>query len=268
LRGPVTAASRRLGVLALAVGLLGSGVAHAECPAGDAVLQKLDEFDSGLASRTLRFGQPPAGDLYREAAKKPGSPVVTRDGKKLSGAILIDLPVELLWKALNDEDHHALEEDYMPVRHSEVIGGTPRGEDRLLFQYFKQAGVGRWWVSRVEMNSELYEQSEGRMWELRWQDSMENIDPAEPPMSSVSENISPLEESHGAWLLMKINDECTMIDYYTHSDPGGFAGLAQAFVAKRAIRSTLSGVVTMAREHVTQPHPDAVFVRADGVPLD
>ena len=240
---------------------------RAECPSSGAVRETLAALDLDLASRATRFEAPTPEILFRKAIDKPGRPAVSRDGKQVQGALLIDRPLESLWKAINDEDHHALN-GYMPVRYSEVVEGQPRGESRVVFQYFKQWGIGRWWLSHVEINAELFRKSKGSMWELYWEDVMEQADPTAEPISSVSSDIRPLVATRGAWLFVPLGSSCTFVEFYSWSDPGGALSVAQALIAKRTVRDTLNGVVRMAQEHIGEPHPDARFVGADGKPLD
>ena len=169
---------------------------------------------------------------------------------------------------MNDEPHHAIDGDYIPVRYSEVIDGTPRGESRMLFQYFKKAGIGRWWVSQVEMSERLYKDSEGKIWELTWTDVQDELDASQPPMNMVSEEMPRIEGSYGAWFLVPIGDRCTLVEYYNHTEPGGFVSFAQGLLAKKSVRDTLDGIVRLADEHLPDPHPDSVFMRPDGSHLD
>jgi len=238
------------------------------CPGAEETRARLARVATEHASRTVRFGVAPPTDLYDKAAREVDRSFVRRDGKTVQGVRLTARPIETMWKALNDEPHHALGGAYVPVEHSEVVEGTPRGPSRLLFQYFKKAGVGRWWVSRVEMSPDLFRTSSGTMWELRWEDVIDSVDATRPPYSSVSADMAPLEESHGAWLLVPIGPSCTLVEYFNHTEPGGVVSLAQALLAKSSVRDTLDGIVRLADEHLPEPHPGAVFIRPDGTPLD
>ena len=238
------------------------------CPGKAEVLDGLKSIHPERGSRTVVFHSPPPTDLYEKAAAKQGQSFAAKDGKTVWGVIVTDRPIEAIWKALNDEPHHAIEGDYIPVGHSEVIGGTPRGKSRVLFQYFKKAGVGRWWVSRVEMNEQLYADSGGKIWELTWNDVQDEVDASQPPMNTVSEEMPALEASYGAWFIVPIGDRCTLVEYYNHTEPGGFVSFAQGLLAKKSVRETLDGMVRLADEHLPAPHPDSVFIRPDGTRLD
>lgn len=238
------------------------------CPAKEVVLERLQSVHPERGSRTAVFQSPPPNDLYEKAAAKPGQAFAAKDGKTVWGVMVTNHPVEAIWKAVNDEPHHAIEGEYLPVRHSEIIEGTPRGDSRVLFQYFKKAGVGRWWVSRVQMNELLYGDSQGKIWELTWKDMQDEIDATKPPMNSVSEDMLALEASYGAWFVVPIGEHCTLLEYFNHTEPGGFVSFAQGLLAKKSVRDTLDGVIRLADEHLPAPHPDSVFIRPDGSLLD
>ena len=93
---------------------------------------------------------------------------------------------------------------------------------------------------------------------------MDSVDRSRDPIREVDRRIKGIRASHGAWLVAPLADECTLIEYYTWSDPGGALGWAQGLVAKRAFRATLRGIMRMARDHVLEPHDGDGFVRADG----
>ena len=263
---------RGRGLIGLMIGSLAWPVAawagDSACPSGSEVLERLTAVGPDRGSRTVVFKSSPPTELYEKAATKQGQAFAEKDGKTVWGVIVTEHPIEAIWKALNDEPHHAIDGDYVPVRHSEIIDGTPRGESRVLFQYFQKAGVGRWWVSRVEMNPELFSDSDGKIWELTWQDVQDDIDPSEPPMNAVSADMRPLEASYGAWFVVPIGDGCTLVEYYNHTEPGGFVSFAQGLLAKKSVRDTLDGIVRLAEEHLPAPHPDSVFIRPDGTRLD
>jgi len=240
---------------------------EAGCPSQSVILERLAAADPSRASRSARHQTDAPDRIYNKAAKKPRKPVADVEGKTAIGVIVVDLPVELLWKAVNDENHFTLDDGYLPVRRSEIIDGMPGGKSRLLFQQFQKFGIGRWWVSRLEMNEELYRNSEGRLWELHWEDRTHDVDPSQPPLDSVSSKFNPIRSSHGAWLLVPLSDSCTLVEYYVWVDPGGFLGKAQFLFAGRSVRETLQGVVRLADEHLSLPHSETRFLRPDGRPL-
>jgi hypothetical protein len=229
---------------------------------------RLEELHLERAARTVRFEMPPPTKLYEKACKKVGQPFTSREGDKAGGVIVAEVPVAALWKALNDENHHADEDSQIPVKHSEVIGGTPRGEDRMVFQWASQMGMGRWWVSRVWMNRELYEGSDGLLWELLWDDKTSDVDPDDAPMNLISSDLSPVKKSQGAWLLVPIAEACTLVEYFNWSDPGGVVGFAQPLIFTKGMRKTMAGMVEFAGNYTTTGLPGPSFLLPDGTPLD
>jgi len=241
--------------------VLGSGPAAATpCPAPRELTTLVEELDLG---GTVAEEVP--ADLFREAARKPGRPAVARRDKHGFGVLVAPLPVEWLWMGIGDEEHHALE---LPVLHSEIIGGTPRGSSRQIFQYFERWGVGRWWVSEVTMDRALYESSGGRLWQLRWHDLMETVDRSRPPVSDVADEMKPIVASRGGWLLAPLGERCTLVAYSIWSEPGGAVGAAQWIFVPRTLRATLLGVTRLAEEHLDLPHPGPPFLRPDGTPIE
>ena len=118
------------------------------------------------------------------------------------------------------------------------------------------------------MSERLYKDSEGKIWELTWTDVQDELDASQPPMNMVSEEMPRIEGSYGAWFLVPIGDRCTLVEYYNHTEAGGFVSLAQGLLAKKSVRDTLDGMVRLADEHLPAPHPDSVFMRPDGSHLD
>lgn len=180
--------------------------------------------------------------------------------------MLVELPVESLWKAINDDHHHA-QGGYLPLRASEVVKGERGRSGREVFQYYVKAGFGRWWVNRLEMNDELYRSSNGTLWELRWHDVLEDYDDGGPPVE-MSTAVRSIEEAHGAWLLTNLGGSCTLIEYVADGEPGGFVGAVQWLALTRTMRHTMRGIVDIATEHLAEPHSIDAFVRPDGAALE
>jgi hypothetical protein len=187
--------------------------------------------------------------------------VVERVGKQGFGVMLAPVPLSGLWIAVNDEEHH---QDWTPVAHSEVIGGEPRGQERLVFQYAKMLGLGRWWVTRVRMNDDLFALSGGALWEFWWQDELTAADPDAPPVNAVSKDIAPIAMSRGAWLLSPIADDCTLVELFSWSEAGGGVGALESLVIERSLRLTMKGMLRAAREHAPTAHATTPFYRPDG----
>lgn len=245
--------------------LLSVSVASADCPP-PLSSELLASLPLGDSFRSETMGLVPPVELYRKALAKPDTVIVERDGKLGQAVAVGTVPIEAIWKALNDDDHHD-EGGYIPVRESQVISGDAGGSGRKTFQYFKKAGLGRWWVNRLEMNAELYRTTRGRLWELSWQDVLEEYPGEEPPVD-IDGSVPKLRTSLGAWLLVPLGGECTLIEYAARGEPGGVIGAFQFLAANRTIRSTVEGMLQIARSHLDEPHAATTFVRPDGSPLD
>ena len=245
-----------------------TGAVSAECPEPSESFRRLGGFDLGESSRFSRWSAQFPAELREKAFRRPGVAATTFSDKQGYGAMLVELPIEQLWRAVSDEDHHTLDESYIPVRHSEVIGGTPRGESRLLFQYFQRWGIGRWWASEVRMNRELFGTSKGKLWEVWWEDRIATVDAGAPPIAEVAARVRALRKTYGSWLFVPLGERCTYVEYYNFSDPGGGVSALQWLFAAKAIRDAMRGLAQMASEHVMQPHPGVRFMRPDGSVMD
>jgi hypothetical protein len=242
------------------------GPVRAGCPDAESMRARLAKVDPARAARTALFNQPVPAKLYAKALSAVGKPFSTRDGDTVSGVMVAPVAAAEIWRAINDEEHHA--EGFLPVDFSVVVEGAPRGKDRVLFQYYTMAGAGRWWASRVRINPEVHAATEGAIWEIHWRDWMKQVDRTAPPVRDVAAHIRPIEASVGSWMVVPLGESCTLVEHYSESDPGGALGVFKAFVAAGAIRDTLEGIVEMAREHRCEPPASARFHGPDGKPVN
>jgi hypothetical protein len=239
--------------------------AAASCPTPEEIQARLVEVDLERGTRTTRFSTPPPRKKIREAVEQVGKLFTHRDGKKGFGVVVIELPVGPLWAAVNDEDAHDIE-GYLPLNRSEIIGGTPRGTSRRVFQAGERMGLGRWWVTRTVMNGDLFMASEGALWEVVWEDDMKNVDRKRPPVDDPPD-LSPIKWSRGTWLLVPLGESCTFLEHFTWSDPGGFVGFIQGLVLGKALRQSIEGILRLAEERYRALPDGPPFVRPDGAPL-
>lgn len=242
--------------------LLAPAAAGAECPAAERILDRLSALGLERGARTARFGVPAPQKLYAAAAKSPGEVETSRDGQKGVGVAAVDLPIEQLWMAINDEGNQA-SGDYLLVQRSEIVGGTPRGTRRRVFQAGSKMGLGRWWVTDTSMNAALFETSAGDLWEVAWEGEDQ---PAEAPVAEPPD-LAPVKFTRGAWLLARVAGGCTLVEHFSWSDPGGFVGAMQGLVLGRALREAVEGMVRLARERYADPPEGPPFVKPDGEPL-
>jgi len=246
--------------------LLSAGLLTADCPAADEILSFLRLQPLDQASRSLVIESQVPFDLYERAIARPNTPIPRRTGSRIQAVMLSELPVEMLWRAINDDHHHA-DDGYLPLRTSEVVAGRPGHDRREVFQYYTKAGFGRWWVVRLVMNEALFEASDEVLWELRWRDAMESYRDSGPPVR-MGASVRGIKESLGAWLLVRLGEQCTLIEYCADGDPGGFAASVQWLGLTRTMRTTMLGIVSIATEHLAEPHPRGLFVRPDGASMD
>jgi hypothetical protein len=257
---------RRCALLCLALMALPllAASALAECPGAARTLSLLRAQPLEQAVRSELFGSEVPFDLFEKAIASPGEPIPRRTGNRVQGAMLVELPVELLWRALNDDHHHA-EGDFLPIRASEIVQGQPGHAGRDLFQYYQKAGFGRWWVVRMEMNEPLFAASDEVLWELSWQSVMDLY--KQPPVR-MGASVRGIRDSYGSWLLVKLGERCTLVEYIADGDAGGFASSLQWMGLTRTLRTTMKGMVAIGEEHLGEPHARGVFVRPDGTSMD
>jgi hypothetical protein len=261
--------SSRLAAALILVGVLAphpAPGAEVGCPVPETIEADLGAAGLERSARTARFSTPPPKKLYRKAADRVGEVVTDRDGKKGFGVVVAEVPVEALWRAINDEDAHD-EGGFLPINRSEIVGGTPRGTERRVFQAGERLGLGRWWLTRTTMSGALFEASEGRLWESVWEDDMESVDSKRAPVEDPPD-LSPIEWSRGAWLLVPLTPECTLVEHFSWSSPGGFVGFMQGLVLGKALTQSVEGMVRMADERYRDPVDGPPFARPDGTPLD
>jgi hypothetical protein len=132
---------------------------------------------------------------------------------------VFDIPIDVLWRGVSDEDHHA---EFMAADISKTVDGVARRDGHTLFQYMKMPIISdRWWVVRMNFNGALYKSTSGKVWEVVWNDRQKDqalIDSLDPSM--ISEGI-PIEWAKGSWLLVDLGAGKTFVMYHTWSDPGG-----------------------------------------------
>lgn len=182
------------------------------------------------------------------------------------GLMLMKLPVEQVWATVNDE---TIQPGVMPVSHSLVIGGERWQEERMVFQYMPLPFPisDRWWMTQVHFSSKFYTASEGRFWEMYWTDKTHIVKPPTQVETLVEDGI-PVAWSRGAWLLIEIDEQTTLVEYYVWSDPGGLlpAGPASKFAAG-AVEDTLEAMNMLAVKTGKQALASGRIKAPDGSPV-
>jgi hypothetical protein len=177
------------------------------------------------------------------------------------GLAVFDIPIDQMWKAITDEDHHA---GKLPVQISRTVVGTPRSHNHTLYQFMEVPLVtDRWWMVNIRYSAALYGHTAGKAWELTWQDrnSDETLKASLDP--ALFADGMPVAWTKGAWLLVVLDDGRTLVEYHTWSDPGGQipVALATRFAAGE-IAGTLKTMANFARSHT--PSCSGNFHRPDG----
>ncbi len=149
------------------------------------------------------------------------------------GVAIFPIPIKQMYAAINDEEHHV---EFSQVDATIVIKGTPCSDGRLVFMNLPVPMFDdRWWVTTHRTNTNLRVKSSGQMAELSWSAI------PDPPLNGLPEYLLKstkesvnISKSTGAWLLIKIDDNFTLGEYHSWSDPGGYipAGVASTLGAQ------------------------------------
>jgi hypothetical protein len=227
-----------------------------------------DEVEATRALRQMRMARAvaePRRDAYDAATRRPvaGIEAVAGSTAKAWGVLVVDLPVEAVWMAINDEARMA---GRLPVSMSTVIGGQARKAPRRVFEYMPLPIVSdRWWVVDVAHNAALYEASGGRLWEASWSDATAGASLPSGAVGEAAADGHPVDWTYGGWLLVALADGRTVVEYYSWSDPGGAIPAGASRFAGGAVRQTLTAIAALAAENVGRDRSG--FVRPDGRPL-
>jgi len=168
------------------------------------------------------------------------------------GVAVYDLPIEDVWRAVNDEGVH---DDWLRVEVSEIVDGQAFGEGRAVFQYLPLPVVrDRWWAVRVRSNDGLRRASGGRMLEKVMEDATDAALVSGTPLEARVERGQAVAWTRGSWLLIGLADGRTVAEYFVWTDPGGMipARPASRF-ARGAIRDTLDAMEALARSASGSP---------------
>jgi hypothetical protein len=160
------------------------------------------------------------------------------------GVQVVETPLEALWSAISDFTSKA---KWTRLDWSEVLHGNPCGGTRRVFQYLPVPVFSdRWWISDVHDNDAVSHASNGDVREMWW--ASIDADPSTPTSRTWSKRGSRVGLSEGGWLLARIDDQHTLVEYSLRTDPGGGAprGLTNRFAAG-SVRGHISDMVKLAR---------------------
>lgn len=169
--------------------------------------------------------------------------------KKSYGVAVIDVPVDRLWGAINDESLHA---QYTALDYAELVKGTPCTSGRHVFQYLP-SGVplvdDRWWVTIRTTNSALAQASGGKARELTWRNAPDGSEVTSAAGKAYMAKGIMLGFTRGSWFVLAVNDHQTLVEYYTWVDPGGSVSpTMMSWFASKTIHQTFENMTSIARD--------------------
>ena len=182
------------------------------------------------------------------------------------GAMLFPVGVEEIWATITDEDELDGE---LGLAVSAIVGGKPYRDGRLLFQTLDLPFPvqDRYWVTKIAHNGHLFQASGGAMWELSWTDANVDVDLSTGPYQTDVEGATKVSWTTGAWLLIPLDEDRTLVEYFAWSDPGGNVPrrLASKLVGHQ-VRTTLRNVLKLAKTR-KKASVFSQMVQPDGLPL-
>lgn len=202
--------------------------------------------------RTNRLVEAPkiSSEDYRSAALgKVPTGMVTVEGysyKKGYGVRVFELPIDVVWAALNDDRGKLT---HTKLAYAELLGGNYCESGRRVFQFLPLPLVSdRWWVSDFLFNTTIHERSDGRVREMFWK----SIDPStieKKPTQKWMDKGIPVNFNEGAWFVVDLDGSSTLVEYYAWSDPSGYipASLTNSLAAG-GIKDTIDAVRKIAAQ--------------------
>ena len=162
------------------------------------------------------------------------------------GVAIVDVGIGPLWAAINDEDGKVA---WTKADYAEILEGEPCGSTRRVFQYLPvPLFTDRWWVNIQRENDTLMQQSGGKVREMTWTTDGDFSLPTATAKAWGDKGIH-VGFTLGAWLLVQLDDDHTLVEYYTLSDPGGQLPARMASsLAANAIDDTIRAMVKGAKE--------------------
>jgi hypothetical protein len=219
----------------------------------DLVLQRVDET-AALRARLLEKGKPSISrDAYAKAAAGDViTGVVSVDGspnKKAWGVAVLDVPIDRLWGAINDDSKKV---EHTQLDYLEILEGRVCEAPRRVFQFLPVPLLtDRWWIVNVRYNDALARDTGGRVREQHWATDGRNDLPTSGTQAWGAKGI-PVGFTRGSWFLVDLDGKSTLVEYYTWADPGGSVptSIANSF-ADDGIEGTLQTMEKLARSGTT-----------------
>ncbi len=220
----------------------------------EAVQARLAEVEALRSDRLVADWVPPIQESEYKAAVdgKVQTNLVSVSGvaaKKAYGVGVMDVAIGPLWAALTDDKGKV---EHTRLSYAKILSGEYCMTPRRVFQYLPTPIMisDRWWVSDFQENDKLWQQTNGRVREIRWQS--EEDDDRKPTTGEAAEWAKsgvPLAWTKGSWFAIDIDGEHTLLEYVTWSDPGGSlpAGPVSSF-SSGGIVDTLETVAQLAKD--------------------
>lgn len=215
----------------------------------EVVLARVDEITPLRASLADKHKPSIPRDAYAAAAggKVPTGLVSVADAshKKAWGVAVLDVPIDRLWAAINDDPSKPT---YTPLEYVEILKGRACQAPRRVFQFVPVPLLSdRWWVIDVGYNEPLAAASQGRVREQHWATDG-NFDTPTATSQAWADKGIHVGFTRGSWVLIDLDGASTLVEYYTWADPGGSlpAGIANSF-ADNGISDTLTNMARLAK---------------------
>lgn len=182
------------------------------------------------------------------------------------GAMVFPVDAASVWAVLTDEDELG---GHLGLYLSAIVGGDTHRDGRYLFQMIDMPYPidDRYWVTKIAHNAPLFTMTNGGMWEMSWHDVTAKFDLSTTLFPTRVASATAVEWTTGAWLLIPLDDNRTLVEYFVWSSPGGHvsANLASR-LAGRKLLSTMAELSELAVKSARAPRP-STMVRPDGTPL-
>lgn len=210
------------------------------------IADRLAEVAPLRAQRITDYAPPIPEDAWQRAASGEivtGVTAVAGHRAKAGwGVAVLPVGVDQMWSGLSDERSHR---SLLGLAHVEIVQGQPCADLRHVMMVMPLPIVSdRWWVVENRYNHALAAQTDGQVRELTWTGI---TDPLSESISAAGlahiDGAVAVTFNHGAWLLIGLDEDHTMVEYFSWSDPGGElpAGPASAF-ASTAIADTIAAM--------------------------
>lgn len=193
---------------------------------------------------------------------------VGADGvQRVDSAAWMPLDAWRIWLAIHDDQHN----DLNAGLDEEVVSLGDKGT-KVLYQSVDLPipFVDRFWVIQIANNPEIYEASGNRVLERTWTLHPEGRDVLSPALRDESKDMVWTPVNNGAWLVIPIGDQSSLVLYRVESDVGGivpdvFVGRFTASRVDDLMRRMQETAKTMAT-HYTGDHRRIVLPDGKEIP--